>query len=114
MIKIAQKPTYTHKVKAELPGDDGKTINTTFSLSFFRLTQTELDEMAKSVNEKKMTDNDVLKRVVAGFGPDVQDEDGNALEFNEDNLMALADVFPLRPAMIRAYYASLETAKAKN
>lgn len=125
MIKITQSPSYTYTINAELPGDNGKHIRTSFGLVFARLSQEELEDMQKRVqapafdkegneNPEKMNDDGVIQRVVIGFGDDVLDEDGKPLAFSVGNLVALCNIYPLRSTIVKAYYKSIESAKAKN
>jgi len=113
MFKIATNPTYTAQVKVDLPADNGKTVQKVFSATFKRLSQSELDSVTDRLSAKELTDSGLINEVMVGWG-DVQDENGNQLEFNDTNLAALLDVFPVRPTIVKTFLATLAGAKAKN
>lgn len=114
MFKIAATPTYKSKVTVDFPGDNGKTVSKVFTAIFKRLSQSELDSLSERVNAGELKDNDVIREVMVGWGDDVGDESGAPLEFNEQNLVALLDLHPVRPTIVKAYYATINGAKAKN
>ena len=113
MFKIAANPTYTTKVRVNMPGDNGKTVQKVFSATFKRLSQSELDNVKERLDSKDLTDGALIDEVMVGWG-DVADENGTALEFNEQNLAALLDVFPVRPTIVKTFFDTLHAAKAKN
>lgn len=113
MFKIAVNPTYTASVKVDIPSDDGKTIQRMFKAKFKRLPQSELDALTDRLKEKEMDDDAVVRAVMVGW-EGVADQDGNALEFNEENLAALLEVFPTRPSIVRTFFATINGSKTKN
>jgi len=113
MFKIAANPTYKTKVTVDILGDNGKTTPTVFTAIFKRQSQSELDNMTDRLNAKELLDRDLISEVMVGWG-DVADAAGTPLEFNDENLDALLDVHPVRPTIVKAYFASLNGAKAKN
>lgn len=118
MIKIAQTPTYPATVNVELP--DGKTVKkVAFTINFHRKTMTEITDIHRRLglpmdNDEKLNDEKLVGEIVAGWGTDVQDEDGQPLEFNDANLAALMDIYPVRPAVVRTFFETLNGGKAKN
>jgi len=126
MFKLAVNPTYTATVKVAIPSDGGKTIQREFQAEFKRLTQSELDEIndrllgfkSKEGEEdyeevERLTDDELVRMVMVGWAG-VQDESGADLEFNEANLSALLDVFPVRPSIVKTFFATIGGAKVKN
>ena len=112
-FKIASNPTYKAQVKVELPSDNGKTVSKMFQAIFKRMSQSELDNISERLSAKELTDAALIDEVMVGW-EDVQDEDGNVLEFNDKNLATLLDVFPVRPTIVKTFFATINTAKTKN
>jgi hypothetical protein len=112
-FKIATNPTYTAQVKVDIPSDNGKTVPKAFGAVFKRLSQSELDGVSDRLAAKELTDSGLIDEVMVGWS-DVQDEDGTVLEFNDKNLAALLDVFPVRPTLVKTFFASIAGAKTKN
>jgi hypothetical protein len=113
MFKIAQKPSYSVLVNVELPGDKGKSKTVQFTALFKRLSQTEIESIHERANEGELKDTELIDEVLIGWDG-VQDSDGNALDFNDDNLATLLDIFPVRPTIVKAFFTSLKGAKEKN
>lgn len=113
MFQITQTPSYTAPVKVDLPTDKGKTRTVEFTAKFKRLTLSQIDALQTGIADGTVTDAGVVDEVLLGW-EGVQDEDGSELEFNSHNLALLLDIYPTRPSLVRAYFASLAGAKAKN
>jgi hypothetical protein len=113
MFKIATTPTYKAKVAVDIPGDNGKVTTKVFSATFKRLQQSDLDDMMARLRSKDLDDRSLIGEVMVGWD-DVADEDGNVLEFNEENLDALLEVFPVRPTIVKTFFNSTSAAKVKN
>jgi hypothetical protein len=113
MFKIATNPSYTAQVRVDVPTDNGKSVQKVFSATFKRLSQAELDNLSDRVSAKELNDSTLIDEVMVGWDG-VADENGTPLEFNDQNLAALLNVFPVRPTLIRTFYNSLNTAKTKN
>lgn len=119
MIKIAQNPTFTSTVNVEIAGDNGKKIKTSFDIIYKRKGTSEIEDIHRRFaledgDENQLTDSKLIPEIVAGWGNNVHDEDGNPLPFTEENLAALVDIYPVRPAIVRVFFESLSGAKAKN
>lgn len=114
MISIAQNPSYTLPVTANLPSDDGKTTPVKFTLKVKRLTQQEIESVHERIKDGTLNDEKLCKEVIVGWGADVQDENKEPLLFNDDNLQELLSIYPVRPTVVNAFFASLDKAKAKN
>ena len=61
-----------------------------------------------------ITDDEVIKEVLAGWGDDVKGEDDLPLPFTPENVSKLTHIYPIRPALVHGYFASVDGAKAKN
>ena len=123
-FKLITKPEFTGIVNAEIPGDNERAQKVSFHVEFKRLTTREYDDLlarmrasAKAVEdglEATETDQSLVDEVLTGFGDDGFDDNGNPLAFTPGNVQALCDVFPLRAAIVSAFFASYAKAKAKN
>ena len=119
-FKLASSKDFAGIVNAEIPGDNGKSQKVNFHVRFKRLSTTEFDELLKRINTKTedgdrtLTDQAIVDEVLTGFGDDLQDDNGNPLEFTPDNVAALCDVFPIRGTIVQAFFDNYVKAKAKN
>ena len=113
MFKVAVSPTYIYPVTVEFPGNSGKTEKRTFDAEFKRLNQAEVEEVYRRLSAGELSDDLLVKEVLYGWGK-VFDDEGKPLDFNEDNLEILMQVFPTRPATVKAFFDSISGAKAKN
>lgn len=137
MIKIASNPKYSAPCTFNRPIDGGKTEAVSFSIVFKRHTQTEIEAIHKRAQEaaeeeakalaltepnereaanlaRKQRNEKFVHDVVVGWGPDVQDAEGKALEFTPGNLNVLLDEHGARGAIIDAFFKSINGAAAKN
>jgi len=119
-FKLASTKDFAGAVNAEIPGDNGKAQKVSFHVRFKRLSTTEFDELIKRINTKDddgartLTDQSIIDEVLTGFGDDLQDDNGNPLDFTPDNVASLCDVFPLRASLVQSFFDSYTRAKAKN
>lgn len=131
MIKITSTPTYTAPIVVEMPGDNGKFDKVAFTAVFRRLTIGEIETIHKRLNASvdpkaptedasadpviiPMTDDELVRDVMVGWGKDVIGDDGLPLEFNDAHLTALLDIFPVRPTIVRRFFDTIANARAKN
>lgn len=119
-FKLAVSKDFAAVVSADLPGDNGKSQKISFGVRFARLSASEVQDMFEQINAKgedgKPTgkDQDLVEKVLTGFGPDLLDEDGSALDFTPDNVARVCDIHPIRPAIIESFFSAYFKAKAKN
>lgn len=119
-FKLAVSKDFAATVTAEIPGDNGRGQKISFKVRFKRLSTSEFDALIKSIaatdddGKRLVTDQEVVDEVLCGFGDDLLDDNGNALEFTPDNVAALCDVHPIRPAIVQAFFEQYVKAKAKN
>lgn len=114
MFQIAAKnQTYTADVRVEMPGDKGKAKVQVFVARFKRVTQDELDDIHVRLQEGGLKDAALIREVMVGWEK-VADEDGREMEFNDDNLTRVLDVFPVRPTVVQTFFATINAAVRKN
>ncbi len=113
MFKIAVNEAYWAPVTVSIPSDLDKTDKRKFEVKFRRLGQAELDKISDQVNKGETTDDQVARSVLLDW-KGVQDEGGNELPFNEDNLAKLLEVFPVRPSIVAAFFKTINGARQKN
>lgn len=128
--------SYPYPVTVGLFDEKGNKQKKTFKLRFKRVSQEEIEliehrlklakramplteeELAeipsKFAGAEPMTDMELLHEVVAGFEAGVLDKDGSPLPFSAENLEALADTFPAKPAMVNAFFDSINKVMQKN
>ena len=106
MFKLATNDFYKEKVTVEIPQDLGKTAKASFIIHFRMLTRDRIEELAAEMNAGTMTESEVLREVVVGF-EDVQDEDGQPLDYSEHARDKLLNVQYVHTAVMKAFLASL-------
>lgn len=140
---LQQKPTFTAPVAFSIPADGGKTQKVAFSVVFKMLSASEYKELnsrialsnanhaalvEKLVAEQKeragapltaipqpeCTDRDTIDIVLAGFGPDLLDEDKTPLEFNQVNLDRLLEIHGCAGAIVSSFFKHYAEQPAKN
>lgn len=101
--------TFKAKVKFQMPNDKG-THDTVGFTAIYRMMPT--DEAAKSTD---LTALEFARRVLIGF-EDVQDENGNAVDFSEENKEALLQVAVVAINVARTYHDAVNKGlpQAKN
>lgn len=112
-FKLALSPTYSVEVTVEYPLEGGKTAKATFNATFKRCNQEQLDELRDLVHARKVTDRQLLERVLTGWGG-IQEADGTEIPFNEHTFASVLNVHPMEPTLVRAWFRSIEGARAGN
>ena len=117
-------PTYTWPVVVSIP-DAGKRRTETFTATFNRLSKDENKQLAElmmayqramEANESVSDlpdDREIADRVLAGW-KGILDGDGEEMPCTEANREQLLNVAAFVSAVVRAYFESIEPAKAKN
>lgn len=113
MFKIAAKPTYSATVHVNFPGEKGKVNTKSFTAHFKRFSQTELEDITDRLKSGQLSDRDFVHAVMTGWEA-VGNEQGDALDFNEENLDALLELHPTQPSIIRTFFATVGGGKTKN
>lgn len=106
-LKIAKKPTFSVVTEVFTPNDRCGHDRSTITVKFARTSREELDEL------RKVPQIDVLRQKLVGWD-DFQDEDGNNLEFNPENLEILLNIPEAAYALALAFWQSVVKAKEKN
>ena len=117
-------PTYPWPVAVSIP-DAGKRRTETFTATFNRLSKDENKQLAELMMayQRAMEANDsvsdlpddreIADRVLAGW-KGILDGDGEEMPCTEGNREQLLNVAAFVSAVVRAYFESIEPAKAKN
>lgn len=113
MFCIDQNPSYTAPVAVKMPGDKGKFTTVKFNARFKRVSLTEFEALNAAIREKTMTDAQLIDEVLVGWG-DVENKNGEPVEFTPENLEVLLDIFPVRPSIVQAFFDSIHLGAAKN
>lgn len=107
---FAIKNTFLWPVDFSVPVD-GKPKKVRVTIEYHRVPQERVDELI----EKKVKDDDVVQEVVAGWGPDVTDDEGNPLDFNPASFKQLLSVVGARGAIVQTFLKAIHgEAAAKN
>lgn len=114
MFKLAQNPTYTAPINVDLPIDGGKVKKLVFTAVFKRQSTSEVASIYERLEAGELNDAKLIDEVMVGWGDDVQDENGDPLEYNDKNKEKLIDIYPVRPSIVRGFFVSINGAKAKN
>lgn len=120
MFSIAVNQQYPTPVEVEIPNGNGKSTKHTFVVHFKRKSQAELDEIHRRLNamqlrdgEELLSDDELMKEVLVGW-EGVHDAAGAPLDFNEENMASLLNIYPVRPTLVTAFFGSIKTSKRKN
>lgn len=114
------KADFQALVNAEIPGDNGKGQKISFHARFKRLSMLDYEALIERINTKDQDgnrttkDQDVIDDLLVGFGDDLFDDNGNPLEFTPANVAELCNIYPIRPAIVQAFFDGYTKAKAKN
>ncbi|MBL8500044.1 MAG: hypothetical protein JNL77_05560 [Nitrosomonas sp.] len=99
MFKVEKPKEITWPVTVSIPRDGGNTVKATFTGKFKILSGAEFN----AIYSNNGTDEDLVRRVMTDWDSDLCDEDGNSMEFNEENLDLIASVPYVRNAIVSAY-----------
>lgn len=109
MLKIGHSESFWYPVKVTIVGEDGQSTTHDFEAKFKRLDR-------ESLNRVMATPDDlaVMRENLLGWRGVVND-DGNPLPFTDDNRAALLNLWPVLPAMAKAFVeAHSPEGRAKN
>jgi len=99
MFKIEKLKDITWPVTVSVPRDGGNAVKATFTGKFKLLTSPEFNAIYNSGG----SDEDLVRNVLTGWENNLCDEDGNPLEFNDENLNLVATRTYIRTAIVSAY-----------
>lgn len=111
MFKITQNPTYTWPVTVHVPKDGGKFVKATFTAEFRALEQDEIDRVLQDIRDGD-PDTNFAGECLSGW-KDVQDDDGSALVFSDDNKAKLLNIPYARNAVVTAFFESISGGAAR-
>lgn len=97
-------------VQVYVPVDGGRHQIQKFTARFKVLSQEEL----KGITGDSDFDDEMLNKILIGWGEDLVDDAGQPLPFNEENKKAVLDIPFVRLAIIRAYGEAVANARRKN
>lgn len=106
-FKLAQKPTFTARVKVETPNQKGGFDRSEFQVVFKRVNMDEVEEY------RSMKAVDVLTKTITGWH-DLIDDDNKEVDFNDDNLSALLQIPQALTALSESFWTCQFKAKEKN
>lgn len=119
MFTLDLEPFYPWPVKIGLPYN-GSTKEFTFTIHFARLDTDEVQALMQEINDRNskpveddgsepnlLTDKELCRKIVHGWGADLQDGSKKAVPFSEDNLDKLLKVFGAPAAIVNAWFEAM-------
>lgn len=114
MFKIGKKDEFWYPVRVESPDENGKPRTETFDAQFRRYTREQFADVMERAGSGSMDDLALARDVLIGWR-NVQDDDGGALAYSDDNREILLNVWPVLPAVVSAWIeAHSPKGRAKN
>lgn len=113
MFVLSQSNSYKWPVSVEFPIDGGKHEKQTFDAEFKRLSQTQIENVRKQIEESTTTDRDLAKSVLIGWSG-ITDGNGGEVPFSDSASDQLLDIPLVAAAIVMAFIGSLSGAKRKN
>ncbi|QOJ20358.1 MAG: hypothetical protein HRU77_06405 [Gammaproteobacteria bacterium] len=110
MFKIEKTRKINWPITINVPQDGGETKEQQFTAQFELISQKEYDAFYAEESAEK--DIGLARRVLTGWGDDVFDEDGNHLEFNDENREKLIAIPYVRNGIVRSYIWCMHGNKA--
>lgn len=119
MFVIDASSSYLFPVKVAVRSEDGSVKTHEFHLRFARKSSEEADALVKRIEEEHLSDPQIAREVVVGFGDDVFLKGNQPAEFSAELLDKMLAIHPAPAAIVTAFFASLKTeikeeAAAKN
>ncbi len=99
MFKIEKPTDIKWPVTISIPRDGGRVTKATCTVRFKLIPQEE----NSAIYADGGNDEDLLRRVLVGWEPDVADEDGNPLEFSEEVRDKLIGISYVRAGIVAGY-----------
>ena len=115
MFVVSTKPTFTAPVVFNLPGDNGRPQKCKFTAVFHWLDRPTVENLMERIAERRkalledpnataMNDRDVVDEVLAGFGPDLVEEDRTPMEFTPANVDRLCAIVGVQAAIVTSFF----------
>lgn len=111
LFKRAQTETFWSPVEIEYTAENGAKGVAKFDLQFKRLSNEEWQALRDRIRDEQLDDNAVVREMVVGWK--VKDDDGNAAEFNEENLAQVLNL-GFGSAIVVNLFRNFPKAKQKN
>lgn len=109
MLKIGQSESFWYPVKVTILSEDGQSSSHEFEAKFKRLDREALSRAMATPDDLAL-----LRENLLGWRS-VVDDDGNPLPFTDDNREALLNLWPVLPALAKAFVeAHSPEGRAKN
>lgn len=112
MFILSQSNTYTWPITVEFPVSGGKFEKQTFDAEFRRMSQSEIEDYFKRINDGEIVDRDFAKAILVGWKGITSD--GQEVPFSESSRDMLFDIPLVVSALIKSFVSSVTGAKAKN
>lgn len=109
MFKVEESKKIKWPVVVSIPRDGGEVTKATFTGEFKVIPTAEFN----AIYDNGGNDGDMIRNVMTGWGNDVSDSEGNAMEFSPENLDKLIAIPYVRTAMVAAYMDLSHGNKAK-
>ncbi len=113
MFVLKQSTSYVWPVEVKFPVDGGKYQKQTFDGEFQRVSQSEIAEIRRKIQEQEITDPDLARQVLIGW-KGVHDDKGDDVPFSTTSRDILMDMPLVAGAVVQAFFDSLEGARRKN
>ena len=110
---LRKEPSFKYPVNIHEP-ENGRKIVRKVDFSFLTISPDEVADLLLRSKEAQLSgedssfDRDLCVRVVKGWkSGDITDEQGAAIEFSDDMLLALIDIPYVRKAIVETYFEAL-------
>lgn len=111
MFELDQSPTYLYPVELELETDAGP-VKAGFTAEFARLPANEVEDLLKQGGEFKVTDREVIDRVLRGWR-DITRQ-GEPVPYTPENLERVLAMHPAKRQIVVAWIESVTRGRRKN
>lgn len=113
-LKVNVKPTFSAPVVWRLAGDDGQTVEVTYSATFRRVDDDEAKLLQERLTKGELTDRELLDKVLVGW-VGLLDEEGMPFAFTPENRQAAKAEWPtFEAALVFSYFKHQDAAVVKN
>lgn len=113
MFTLSVSPTFTAPVAVDLPTNNGKLERRNFDGVFKRLDAAELKEYRRQLTAGELDDDGFARIVLVGWEK-VTDEHKAPVLFSDTLRDQLLNIHPVTPAVIKAFFTSINGAAEKN
>lgn len=111
-FKLKTIESFKQKVDLDIPQDFGKSISASYVAEFKLLSRERIEEVTEQLTTGSLTESELLKEVLIGF-EDVQDEDGQPLEFTDVNRNRFLNVQYVHAGTMKAFLKTFESKQSR-